>query len=218
MIANPVLRLVRRDLETGNETELYRADNAGLFFPAAISSDGNRLAFMAGSVLRTVPTDGRTSLTEIARGRDLPQRRYVTERPTSYGLSAMLNVPASSDAYATHRSSGENCGTTSIEVVDGPTCSHRVGRTLRAPAPSARRETGVISADTATSSAGSTWHAMHPLPSASVQSFANPFSKPNWIGLAALFTLPNLSTVVAITPSSDAKGRLQGGYEARREP
>jgi Tol biopolymer transport system component len=66
--AVPGGRLVRRDLETGIETELYRTGNYTLFFSAAISPDGNRLAFLAGAGLMIVPTDGRTSPTEIARG------------------------------------------------------------------------------------------------------------------------------------------------------
>ena len=60
------LRLVRRDLATGGETELYRAASDGVgFFGLTISPDGRRLAFMANvgpnqRHLMTLPVEGGT--------------------------------------------------------------------------------------------------------------------------------------------------------------
>lgn len=62
------LRLVRRDLATGKETELYRASSDGVgFFGLSISPDGSRLAFMANvgpnqRHLMTLSVDGGTPL------------------------------------------------------------------------------------------------------------------------------------------------------------
>ena len=68
------LRLMRRDLDTGQETELYRrADSSSLGFASlTLSADGSRLAFLdtvsAGQqALVTVPVNGG-AVTEIHRG------------------------------------------------------------------------------------------------------------------------------------------------------
>jgi Tol biopolymer transport system component len=66
-----ISRLIRRDLESGAETELYRSEKVLLSFSPAISPDSRRLAFMIGSALMTVATDGRTPPIEIARGQFL---------------------------------------------------------------------------------------------------------------------------------------------------
>jgi Tol biopolymer transport system component len=60
-----LLRLVKRDLESGEETELYRAESQGVgFFGLALSPTGDRLAFSANVGMRderhliVVPTAG----------------------------------------------------------------------------------------------------------------------------------------------------------------
>jgi dipeptidyl aminopeptidase/acylaminoacyl peptidase len=73
------LRLVRRALDTGTETELYRAVSGGAgFFGLAISPDGRRLAFMANvgpnqRHLITLSTDGGTPLVVYRGGYTNPQ-------------------------------------------------------------------------------------------------------------------------------------------------
>lgn len=73
------VRLVRRDLETGTESELYRAEFASgsAFFNPAISPDGERRAlvvFNEGGTrnLVIVSTTGGSSPREIAHGAPLP--------------------------------------------------------------------------------------------------------------------------------------------------
>jgi Tol biopolymer transport system component len=73
------LHLVRRDLETGAETELYRAvsDGAG-FFGLTISPDGRQLAFMANvgpnqRNLMTLSTNGGTPVVLVRGGYANPQ-------------------------------------------------------------------------------------------------------------------------------------------------
>jgi Tol biopolymer transport system component len=68
------LRLMRRDLDTGQETELYRrADSPSLGFTSlTLSPDGNRLAFLdpvsaEQRALLTAPVNGG-AVTEIHRG------------------------------------------------------------------------------------------------------------------------------------------------------
>lgn len=59
-----LLRLIKRNLETGQEVELYRAESSGAgFFGLSVSPDGSRLAFMANvkaphRVLMTLATEG----------------------------------------------------------------------------------------------------------------------------------------------------------------
>jgi Tol biopolymer transport system component len=58
-----VLRMMRRNLETGEEAELYRVESDGIgFFTVAVSPDGTHLAFSAnegkGRTLMIVPTAG----------------------------------------------------------------------------------------------------------------------------------------------------------------
>ena len=79
MDGRETVRLVRRDLERGTESELYRAEFASgsAFFNPAISPDGERLALVAfnqGKVrsLMTVSTTGGGSPREIAHGAPLP--------------------------------------------------------------------------------------------------------------------------------------------------
>jgi Tol biopolymer transport system component len=75
------LRLVKRDLDGGQETELYRQEsNAVGFFSLAVSPDGTQITFMANRVgertLMTVPTAGGPSRV-LYRG--------VYERPLPFG-------------------------------------------------------------------------------------------------------------------------------------
>jgi Tol biopolymer transport system component len=55
---------MRRNLETGQETELYRRESSGVgFYGLSVSPDGGRLAFMANTeaphrVLMTLSTEG----------------------------------------------------------------------------------------------------------------------------------------------------------------
>jgi Tol biopolymer transport system component len=61
--AGSTVRLIRRDLETGHETELYRMESrAAGFFGVSLSPDGRRLAFMADvgqdRALVTMPEEG----------------------------------------------------------------------------------------------------------------------------------------------------------------
>ena len=73
------LRLVRRDIASGTETELYRAVSDGVgFFGLAISPDGRRLAFMANvgpnqRNLITLSSDGGTPVILYRGGYDNPQ-------------------------------------------------------------------------------------------------------------------------------------------------
>jgi Tol biopolymer transport system component len=73
------LRLLRRDMETGTETELYRAVSDGVgFFGLTISPDGKRLAFMANvgrdeRHLMTLSTDGGTPVVLYRGGYANPQ-------------------------------------------------------------------------------------------------------------------------------------------------
>ena len=78
---NELVRLVRRDLATGQETELYRADyferGYPAFFSPAISPDGQRLAFVifneAGvQTLMTVSTAGGAPHRPVTHGKFLP--------------------------------------------------------------------------------------------------------------------------------------------------
>ena len=68
-----LLRLMKRNLETGQESELYRAESRGVgFFGLSVSPDGSRLAFMANveaphRVLLTLSTEGGTPH-ELYRG------------------------------------------------------------------------------------------------------------------------------------------------------
>jgi Tol biopolymer transport system component len=62
-----LLRLMKRDLETGQELELYRTESPGVgFFGLAVSSDGNHLSFLRNDVengkrtLFTLPAKGGT--------------------------------------------------------------------------------------------------------------------------------------------------------------
>lgn len=58
------LRLMRRDVRTGHETLLYRAESTGIgFFGLSLSPAGDRLAFMLNAeppvrLLMTIPTEG----------------------------------------------------------------------------------------------------------------------------------------------------------------
>lgn len=57
------LRMIRRDLDSGQEAELYRAESDGIaFFSLTLSPDGTQIAFMANEgkerTLMTVPTAG----------------------------------------------------------------------------------------------------------------------------------------------------------------
>jgi len=73
------LRLVRRDLSTGQETELYRASSDGVgFFGLAISPDGRRLTFMANvgpdqRHLMTLSVDGGAPTVLYRGGYSNPQ-------------------------------------------------------------------------------------------------------------------------------------------------
>jgi Tol biopolymer transport system component len=75
-----LVRLVRRDLATGQETELYRADyfqSGEAFFTPSISPDGLRLAFVAFNdarepTLMTVPAAGGAPARPLAHGKFLP--------------------------------------------------------------------------------------------------------------------------------------------------
>jgi len=73
------LRLVRRDLATGTETELYRASSDGVgFFGLSISPDGTRLAFMANvgpnqRHLLTLSVDGGSPIVLYRGGYTNPQ-------------------------------------------------------------------------------------------------------------------------------------------------
>ncbi len=73
------LRLVRRDIASGTETELYRAVSSGVgFFALTIAPDGRRLAFMAnvGPNLRnlmTLSSDGGTPVILYRGGYGNPQ-------------------------------------------------------------------------------------------------------------------------------------------------
>jgi Tol biopolymer transport system component len=67
-----LVRLIRRDIESGQETELYRQETSGIgFFGMTLSPDGKDLAFSAnredGRRLLIVPTRGG-AVTEIFRG------------------------------------------------------------------------------------------------------------------------------------------------------
>ncbi|HUQ91100.1 MAG TPA: hypothetical protein VM120_05405 [Bryobacteraceae bacterium] len=68
-----LLRLVKRNLETGQEVDLYRAESSGAgFFGLSVSPDGGLLAFMANveaphRVLMTLATEGGTPH-ELYRG------------------------------------------------------------------------------------------------------------------------------------------------------
>ena len=73
------LRLLRRDLDSGTETELYRAVSDGVgFFGLSISPDGRQLAFMANvgpnrRDLMTLPTEGGTPVVLYRGGYANPQ-------------------------------------------------------------------------------------------------------------------------------------------------
>jgi Tol biopolymer transport system component len=75
-----LVRLVRRDLATGQETELFRADyfqSGDAFFTPSISPDGQRLAFVAVNdagepTLMTVPAAGGAPAHPLAHGKFLP--------------------------------------------------------------------------------------------------------------------------------------------------
>ena len=73
------LRLVRRDIASGTETELYRAVSGGVgFFALTIAPDGRRLAFMANvgpnqRHLMTLSTDGGTPVILYRGGYSNPQ-------------------------------------------------------------------------------------------------------------------------------------------------
>jgi Tol biopolymer transport system component len=73
------LRLVRRDIASGSETELYRAVSDGIgFFGLAISPDGRRLVFMANvgpnqRNLMTLSTGGGTPVILYRGGYSNPQ-------------------------------------------------------------------------------------------------------------------------------------------------
>ncbi|MDQ6707290.1 MAG: hypothetical protein M3Z85_15100, partial [Acidobacteriota bacterium] len=70
----PVLRLMKRDLASGRDTELYRTESLAYgFFKLAVSPDGSQIAFLANGsrsnerFLITVPTNGG-SAHELHRG------------------------------------------------------------------------------------------------------------------------------------------------------
>jgi Tol biopolymer transport system component len=85
--SRPELRLVRRDLETGQETDLYRQESNGVtFFGLTLSQDGRQLAFSANTTtglparrsLLAIPTSGG-AVKELYRGN--------AERPQPHGAT-----------------------------------------------------------------------------------------------------------------------------------
>ena len=124
------LRLVRRDLETGKETELYRMDGGPLFLNPSVSPDGKRLALIASSgpdhqrVLITISASGDGSPFELARGSYLPtvSGQTVWTRDGRYILVAVNEGDTSQRVWAFPAEGGAprklNLTMTKIQLTD----------------------------------------------------------------------------------------------------